>query len=147
MSVVVTRDSLGLADLQINDFINYYVGSEFLGAGVTWNRNQVSSPFLDGQVTTFRNRQNVSEPATVEVLADEPNLLQIAQNTLVQAFLQDFFNVLIVIGTGTHKATYQIQCEAADYTVAWTGPRWLATQGQVKFTVPCQPVPIVGGAF
>lgn len=147
MSVVVTRTQLALPDLQINDFVTYYVGSGFLGETMAWVRETASSAFLDGAITTSRRRGMVSEPMPVEVLGDTPRDLQLNMNDLIKAFEQSLFNVIITIGTGTHAASYTLVCESADHQMEWTGPRWVAIHGKVSFTVPCQPRGILYGAF
>lgn len=140
LSVVVGRGLLGLADLEINDHVSYYVAPQFLGGQVAWTRQQVTSPFCDGAVTTYRTRGVVSEQLGVEVLGDSPAEVNTGLAVLLAAFVQDSFAIAVAIG----DQTWQYACEAADYQVAWSGPRWLANQLQVLFTVPRQPVPAVG---
>ena len=141
MSVLVSRTLLGLPALQINDHLNYKVAPQFLGGNVQWNRTKVTSPFLDGEVTTQRTRQNVSEQIAVEIFAGSAAELQANTAALLAAFSQDSF-VLTVTIAGT---VYAYQCEAADAQTAWTGPRMMAHQGQVVFGVPRQPLALTGG--
>lgn len=140
LSVVVSRDLLGLAGLEINDHLAYYVGPQLLGGQVAWNRQQVTSPFIDGQVTTWRTRQNVTEQLGVEVLGDTPGELNANLAVLLAAFIQDSFHLAVAIGA----QSFEYACEAADYQVGWTGPRWVACQLQVVFAMPRQPVPVAG---
>lgn len=141
LSVTISRELLGLDPLQISDVDSYYVAAQFLGGQVTWNRQKVSSPWLDGEVTTARNRQNVTEQIGVEIRADTNAELQAATAELIAAFCQDSF-VLTVIADG---GTYAYAGEAADYQVAsWTTPRLVALAGQVVFSMPRQPVPLIG---
>lgn len=141
MDVSVTRSLLGLSDLHINDHVNYALAPAFLGATVQWNRNQVSSPFLDGAVTVTRTRQMVTETIAVEVFGANQSTVQLHASQLIDAFLQDNFVLSVVI----EGATQSYQCETADYQVAWTGPRWIQNQLQVSFSVPRQPVALSGG--
>lgn len=140
LSVTVTRTALALPDLQINDHIDYYIGTSFFGGTMSWTRNQVGSPFIDGMVTAYRNKQMVTEPVQVECLGDDAVELAANIATLYKAFMQDDFNVSIAF----NGVTYTYQCEAADVTMLWTGPRLIANQGQVNFSVPRQPNPLVG---
>lgn len=140
-SVLVTRDNLGLADLDCNDHINYYIAAQFLGGTITWNRQQATSPFIDGSVTTYRSKQMVTENIAVEVLGDDITTLYANMSALVAAFTQDSFNLQVAIGSDV----VQYACEAADYTVAWVGSRMVAKQVQVTFSMPRQPQPVVGG--
>lgn len=142
LSVVITRASLGLPDLQLNDHDAYYVSSDqFMGAQSAWTRNQVSSPFIDGSVTVSRQRAMVNEPLSIEVLGEDPLDAQSKITALKQAFDQSDFNIGVQLGA----ATWQYQCEAADTTIARSTPRLVANQWQVVFSVPRQPVPITGG--
>ena len=140
MSVLVSRTLLGLPALQINDHLNYKVAPQFLGGNVQWNRTKVTSPFLDGEVTTQRTRQNVSEQVAVEIYAGSAAQLQTNTAALIAAFNQDSFTLTVTLD-GT---VYAYQCEAADAQTMWTGPRMMAHRGQVLFAVPRQPVPLIG---
>jgi hypothetical protein len=147
LTVLVQRDSLGLTPLSINDGKVYRASTQFLGGAVSWNRTQVTSPYIDGSVTVNRQRQMVQEQVAIEVsgrTVASPTLsnVQLKANfdTLCQAFLQDSFTLTVEIDT----AVYEYQCEAADYQITWTGPRFIAKQGLITFTVPRQPNAAVG---
>lgn len=142
LHVTVSRTLLGLAALDINDHDTYYLAPAFLGANVQWNRTQVTSPFMDGAVTTQRQRQMVTENITVEVLADTGARLKTAMDQLVSAFIQDSFTVTVAID----GATYQYRCESADYQLIWNGSRMIEHQGQVVLQVPRQPAALSGVA-
>ena len=141
MSVTVTRTQLGLSPLAINDHISYYVADTFMGGQVSWTRNQVTSPFVDGAVTVNRTRSMVTEQVVIEVLGGTQALIQANAATLISAFLQDSFLLTITVAT----TTYQYLCEASDFQVTWTGPRFFAKQAQVTFSMPRQPIPVIGG--
>ena len=140
LDVSVSRALLGLADLAINDHLAYYLSPQFLGGQVTWNRQQATSPFVDGAVTTYRTRGMVTEQLGVEVLGDTPGELDGNLAVLLAAFVQDSFHLAVAIGA----QSWEYLCEAADYQVAWSGPRFIARQLQVLFGVPRQPVPVAG---
>lgn len=142
LSVQISRDDLGLAALDLNDHVSYYIsGQNFLGQAVSWDRKQVTSPFMDGSVTTTRTRQMVNDQLSVEVLGSTQVDLQNKLTTLIQAFAQDTFNLQVAFST----ATYQWECESADYTVSFQAERWIAQQVLVSFQFPRNPVPILGG--
>jgi hypothetical protein len=142
LSVTVTRAALGLGPLEIATSREYYLSTQFLGAGVQWDRQQVSSIWLDGAVTTSRHRQMVTEQLAVEVVGDDLPAVQDRINELVAAFIQDSY-VMTVKAGGT---TRSYRCEAADYQdLSWTTPRLAAAQGQVLLSVPRQPVALTGG--
>ena len=142
LSVTVSRAPLGLAPLEIGGGDGrFYLAAQFLGGAVQWNRQKVSSPFVDGEVTTQRSRQNVSETIGVEIRADTHLHLQAYTRELLTAFTQDSFTLTINV----EGAVYAYACEAADYQlVTWSTPRMVAKQGQVMFTVPRMPVPLAG---
>ena len=142
MSVTITRSSLGLLDLDINDHLNYIVaGPEFLGGQMSWERNQVSSPFVDGDFTVNRRRQNVTENVVIEIMAGSGLELQVNTRVLTQAFSQDEFYMKVEI----NKATSIYRCEAADYKLVTSGPRFVANQIQCVFSVPRRPIPTAEG--
>lgn len=141
LSVQIDRTDLGLASLDLNDHNNYYISSDnFLGGQVQYERNQVTSPFIDGSVTVNRRKQIVTDQMTVEVLGVNKADLITNINNLVLAFSQDTYNLQIAYGS----VVYQYACEAADYTVQYSGPRWIANHVQVQLSFPRQPVPTVG---
>jgi hypothetical protein len=142
LSVTVSRDALGLAPLEIATSPDYYIGVQFLGVVVQWDRQQVTSRWLDGAVTVSRHRQTVLDQIGVEVKAPDLPTVHRLIDELVEAFIQDTF-VLTVTAEGAARS---YQCEAADYQdLTWTTPRMAAAQGQVLLTVPRQPVALSGG--
>lgn len=142
MTVVLSRDLLGLGDLDVNDHSNYYISSQsFLSAQMQWTRQQATSVWLDGAVTVTRQKQMVQEPVTFEVLGDDITDLQANVKALYDCLMQDSFTMGIAIGS----AVWEYQCEAADFSVSWNGPRLIANQVQVTASIPRQPDPISGG--
>lgn len=142
LNATVSRTLLGLDPLDINDHDTYYLSPTFLGANVQWNRTQVTSPFMDGAVTTQRQRQMVTENITIEVLGGSAPGLKAAFDVLVSAFIQDSFTLTVGVGA----ATYRYACETSDYQLIWSGPRFVANQGQVVLQMPRQPVALAGVA-
>jgi len=144
LSCTVSRTLLSLAPLDCNDGVTYRLTAEsFSSRQMSWQREEASSPFLDGAVTVYRTRQKVTDQVGFEVLGDTPALVQQHVNELKRAFAQSRFT----LGLQIDGAAYQFDCEAADYAEAWSGPRWVARQLQVLFSVPNSPVPIAGGEY
>ena len=135
MSVLISRTLLGLADLEINDFVNYYVAPQFLGAINEWDRVQATSAYVDGAATVQRKLQMVQEQVVVEVMGGDSAELQDNCVAITEAFTQDNFTMTVTID-GIVKV---YACEAAGYQLAWTGPRLIEHQGQLTFTMPRQP--------
>lgn len=141
LSVQVSRELFGLAPLELNDHWHYYIAADKLfGGQVQWTRQVATGPYTDGGVTVNRTRQVVSEPLGVEVTGDDPLGLQTFILQAIYALMQDSFTVTI----NADGAVYAYQCEAADYQIAWSGPRLMAKQAQLLFTVPTQPSALVG---
>jgi hypothetical protein len=141
MSVVVTRELLGLSDLNINDHTNYYVSNtDFMSAQISWNRQTTSSPYIDGSVTIFRTRQQTSQSMVVECLGEDQAELRQNFDIIAKAFMQDNYTLTITL----NSVDYSYRCEAADYALRWDGPRFVARQVQMQFSVPCQPQPLTG---
>lgn len=142
LSVTVSRDLLGLSPLEIATSPDYYIGLQFLGAQVQWERQQITSPWLDGAVTVSRHRGMVTEQIAVEILATSLNTLRAKMLTLIRAFIQDSYQMTV----HAENATRIYQCEAADYQDAsWTTPRMSGAQGQIVLSVPRQPLLVGGG--
>lgn len=142
LSVTVSRDALGLPPLEIASSPDYYLSTQFMGSAVQWDRQQVSSQWLDGAVTTSRHRQMITEQIAVEVTGADLPGVQEKLAVLIEAFIQASYVLTIIAG----GATRSYRCEAADYQdLSWTTPRLSAAQGQVLLQVPRQPVALSGG--
>jgi hypothetical protein len=142
LTVTISRAALGLPPLEIATSPDYYIGTQFLGAAVQWERQQVGSVFLDGMVTTNRHRQMVTEQIAVEITCDNLGQVQAKIIELIQAFIQDSFTMTV----HADNSTRVYNCEAADYQdMSWTTPRLSGAQGQVLLSVPRQPVAVSGG--
>ena len=141
ISCKVNRDALALLPLEIADGNPYYLATQFMGAAVSWDRQTVSSRWVEGDYTTSRRRGNVTEQVAVEIRCVSTLALQLAMDALIDAFTQDNYTMTITID----GRIWAYQCEAADYTnMMWTTPRLAAHQGQVVFGVPRRPVALAG---
>lgn len=141
ISCLISRDALGLDPLEIADGHPYYLSTQFLGAGVSWDRQTASSRWVDGDTTTSRRRGNVTEQVAVEIMAGGAFDLQNFMQALIDAFVQDTFTMTVTLDGQIWGYT----CEAADYQNAmWNTPRLAAYQGQIVFNVPRRPVALAG---
>lgn len=136
----VTRNSMGLGDLNINDGIRYKVSNRLLGGAVTWDRNVATSPWVDGDVTVSRRRPNVSEEIEIHVYGDNHTALRANIVELVQAFSQHSFNLAVYLS----GQIYQYQCEAADYQMSWEQSKIHGTMSTLTFTMPRRPTAVLG---
>lgn len=140
LSCTISRTLLSLSALELNDHVKFYIGAESQPGQVTWQREQVTSQFVEGDFTVSRRRGNVMETVTLEVLGDNQAQLQTNLAELIAAFKQDSFTLT----TTFNGTSYAWACEAADYQVLWSGPRMVANQIQVQFQVPRKPIPTIG---
>lgn len=140
LQVSLTRAALGLGTLELNDHVNYAIAPGSFGGQVTWQRNTVSSPYMDDEITTFRHRGKVQENIVIEVYGSTPTQVQTNVDTLIRAIVQSSFDLILSINGQIH--TYG--CETADYQMSFDGNRFVAKQMQVKLTVPRSPVPKAG---
>lgn len=140
-TAVVTRSLLGKADLNINDHAKYILTDTIMGGTVTWERQQASSPWVDGDITISRRRPNVQENVKVYVLGNTQTELQTNLAELVEAFIQDTYTLQIAPG----NQSYAWQCESADYTVEFSHVHFYAKKLVVNFMVPRRPIMTAGG--
>lgn len=140
VTATVTRADLGLSPLNINDHSNYSLSPSVFGGSSTWERNRVSSPWVDGEITVSRRRATVTDTFVINVYgSNQADMLANIQE-LVQAFSQNSYHLTLTMN-GT---VYQYMCEAADYTVEW-GYKMHSNQTTVTFQVPRKPQPSNGG--
>lgn len=140
VGVSVSRTLLGLGNLNLMDHINYITSGAFLGAGVTYRRSQVKSPYVEGAITTNRVRDAVQDQISIDVLADTFTQFQANIQTVQDAFAQDEFLLTLTL----NGIPWTWLCEASDYKFDWTIPRIHAMYGQIQYTLIRQPVSVVG---
>jgi hypothetical protein len=137
----VTRPLIGGGDLDINDHDKYVLaGSSTMSGSVNWERQQVSAPWVDGDFTIARRRGNTTENISVYVSGTDQADLNTNIGTLIGAFTQDRYTLMITIGTQQHAW----DCEAADYTVEMDTPHFVAKYVVVKFAIQRKPVALSG---
>ena len=84
----------------------------------------------------------VSEPLAVEVLGSTNAAMWTNMRALIAAMAQDTFQIT----TNWNGDTSVWSCEASDLqAVVFTGPRIIAKQMQVTYSVLRQPLPVSGG--
>jgi hypothetical protein len=136
----VTRSDLGLATLNINDGLDYRVSNEIMGSMVTYDRKTVSSPYVNGDVTVHRRRGSVAEKFAVYVYGDTQTELQANVKTLIEAFSQNVFNLIMTLDS----VEWSYKCEASDYQIEWSNAHMFANQVRVVFNLIRSPIPVVG---
>lgn len=139
-TATVTRSDLGLSSLNINDHIKYITTTQIMGGQVTWQRNSVSSPYVDGDVTISRRRPSVNDVFVVDVIGANHATIRTNLQALVAAFLQDKFNIIITLD----GATYQYQCETSDYSIEWNHAKIHDKRITAQFNVMRKPIAVSG---
>jgi hypothetical protein len=139
----VTRTALALADLNLNDYVAYYLSAQLMGGQERWTRNLDSSPYMDGDLTINRRRGNITERVGVEVIGSSQSVLDANIAALKTAMYQDSFQMTLTLNGSTH--TYQ--CEAADMdtSMVWNNGRMTGRAVLCIFDVPRRPIPVAGG--
>jgi hypothetical protein len=140
VGVTISRTLLGLGDLNLNDHISYITSAAFFGAGVTYRRSQVKSPYVEGAITTNRVRDVVQDQVSIDVLAPDYGTFQTNIHTLQDAFAQDEFILTLTL----NGVPWAWLCEAADYKMDWSVPRIFGLYGQVQYTLLRQPLSVTG---
>lgn len=140
VTVKISRTQLGLADLDLMDHLNYITSGTFMGAGVTYRRQQIRSPYVEGATTVNRVRDQVQDQIAIDVLADTQAHFQTNIATLQNAFAQDTFVLTMTLDT----VVWAWQCEASDYQMDWSIPRIHGLYGQIKYTLLRQPILVTG---
>lgn len=131
----VSRISLGLPDLDLNDHISYQVADKIFGSQQAWNRQTVKSPYVDGEFLVNATKGNVTDTFSVQVMGPSQSYMQAAINAAVDAFSQ--FSYLLTVIQDDASVTYT--CMPADYTIDWSKERMWARQGLVTFQFPRLP--------
>ena len=133
VSAYVTR--AGQSNLDINDHLNYVIATGLMGGQVNWERKQITSPYMDGAFTVSRRANNVDEPVQIHVYGDDHLDLVDNVRELIDAFTQNSFDIVITIDS----ATTIYHCEAANYAVEWSGPKFASNMTTVNMVVPRKP--------
>lgn len=136
----VTRDELGLDDLDIDDGDRYVMTNKVNPGSVSWSRQQVESNFVHGAFTIGRRKDLSTMEMVINVEADHFHNLTNYVEELVEAFEQDTFRLHIEV----EGRTYEWMCETADHAVSWDPVRVHNRRVSVAFSIPRQPIPVRG---
>lgn len=132
LSVTISRSELGLSDLELNDGTTYICTPEIEPGQITWRRERVQSPYVDGEFTVSRAKDDGEMRIIVDVLGATHSAIRTSIDTLIDAFTQSTFTLTIAIG-GT---TYAWTGEAADYAMTWDHVRMIGERVAVGFQFP-----------
>jgi len=133
LSAHVTR--AGQSNLDINDHLNYIIATAFFGGQVQWERKQIASPYMDGEHTVSRRARNVEETVQIHVYGEDHTDLTANIRELVSAFSQNTYDIVVTIDS----AVTIYHCEAANYSVEWSTPKFASNMTTATFIVPRKP--------
>lgn len=139
---LVTRDNLEtpLADLDINDHVDFIVARGFRAGQVTWRHNQVTSPYVHGHFTVNSAKEPSPVSLTVFALGEDMADLESNISTLLTAFNQAEYT----LSTTIEGRTFEWTCERADYEVGLIPENIIALKVPVGLSFNRHPVPTVG---
>ena len=143
LSATVTRSALGLLVLNINDHKDYIISTTMLGGSVTWQKQQVSSPYVDGDITITRRRPTIVEPIEIYVYGNNGTDLTNNVAKLIEAFTQDEFLMSIKI----NNSDRQYKCECSDYTIEYANTKYATNMTLVKLKWEKYPGPQIPHNF
>lgn len=136
----VTRAELGLGNLDINDGDIYTLSAQVDPGQVSWRREEVQSPFVEGAIIIAQVRDNPNGNVIIEVEGTTAANLQSRIQTLVNAFTQSEFELHISVD-GT---LYAWECYAADYQIGFVNTRFYNKQVPAAFSFPRSPIAVSG---
>lgn len=145
LSVLVARAELSLSDLQLSDPSNGY---EVFGVGpgaLSWRRESVRSPYINGETLVGAVKDVMSASLGVRIRASSAATLDSRLDTVLDAFGQFTYNVTVVID-GVSRTW---KCEPADYSVSegeggFNKFNLMNKYHEVSFSIPRQPIPVSG---
>lgn len=143
VSAHITRANLApaLADLNLNDDVNYQLSSQVEMGAVAWRKETVTSPFVHGRVVVGAVKDAAEGSVTVYVKGNNHATLNTNLDTVITAFTEQDEYTLKLMVEGQY---YYWQCERADYEVAFTTPTLKARLLPVRFSFFRHPTPVQG---
>jgi hypothetical protein len=152
-TITVTRSSLSLSTLDVNDEATYFLLFDgFSEGGGRWDRKMVESPYTDGEYEVGKRLQNSEVLLGLAVKGATQTALDSAMAALINpttgAFTAQYtYNVTVTIAGYARTWT----CYAADWEIDWKGG-WVdgVVPGTGPFYVPMalaiprKPIPVAG---
>jgi hypothetical protein len=144
LSYQVTREELGLGNLELQDPANGYEVVRFGPGAMAWNRQTVKSPFIHGEVLVGATMGLETAPLTVRVRASTAAALDSRLAVLLAAFSQFAY----FAGADINGQPYIWACQPADWSVGENGEfnkfHVMAKIAEVSLSIPRDPTPTAG---
>lgn len=142
VEALVTRDELAVAsDLDINDGVSYQLAQGLRVGSVTWRREAVQSPFVEGRIPVHEVKDAAESTVVVYCLGTSNSILNQNIGTLLEAFTEQYSYRLKL---KVDSVQYQWDCERADYEVAFSTPTLNALLVPVSLSFHRKPTPFLG---
>lgn len=143
VSALVTRSGLSTpkADLDIDDGAKFILAQGLRIGSVTWRRETVQSPFVEGRVPVHEVKD--AAESTVIVYCKGANHTILDQNIaeLLEAFTEQYSYLLKLNVNGVN---HHWTCERADYEVAFATATLNALLVPVSLSFHRKPSPVAG---
>jgi hypothetical protein len=140
LSVLISRNYLGLPPLQLNDHLTYACsGAQFLGGQVSWRLNEISGPYTEGATAIDATRDMVTEPLSVEVYGSTNRDRELAEQAVIAAFSQ--LSYTLTVDVDNVRSVYT--GVPSGYQQTYIGPRLAHPQGLLTIQFRRQPRPVV----
>jgi len=140
LAASVTRTSLALPDLDLNDHINYAISVPVLGGEGRWTRNLDSSAYMDGEIEINARLSNITETIGLEVTGANYAAVMANFGAALAAFKQASYTMTMTIAGHTHTW----RCQRADWAYEINTGRVAANQIKLVLSVPRSPLAIAG---
>jgi hypothetical protein len=140
LAASITRTSLGLGDLDLNDHVNFAISVPFLGGTGRYVRNLDSSAYMDGEIEINAHLPNITETVGLEVFGANYAAVMTNAGLALAAFKQAQYTLTVVIAGHTHTW----RCQRADWSYEINTGRVSANQVKFQFDVPRSPLAVAG---
>jgi len=141
IATTISRQDLGLEDLDINDGVAYRVGRNLEVNAVSWRREAATSPFVHGRIPVIEVKDAMESSIDIYVLGEDHAELDQRLKTLLDAFTEQYSYTLRLSVDGYSHAW---SCERADYSVGFATEFLAALTVPVRLTFHRHPNPLEG---
>lgn len=141
VNAAISRTELSLADLDIDDGVNYILGNGVQAGAVSWRKETVTSPFYEGRFVVHEVKDAADLKFLVYVIGETYPAVNTKVATLLQAVTEQYSYELKLNVQGQQHTWV---CERADYEVAFATTTVNALKIPVQITTMRHPAPTAG---
>lgn len=143
ITATVTRANLSPpgSELDLNDGVKFIFAKGLRIGTVTWRRETVNSPFVEGRVPVHEIKDAAESTVIVYCLGATHAALNNNIAELLEAFTEQYtYELRMTVGGVNHRWA----CERADYEVAFATETLNALFVPVSLTMHRKPTPVAG---